>query len=243
MKIIIAMGAAALAAAMLAEPGIAESPAVAPPAGEEGPSTGRAWLDAVEASLLEVNGRALRLLPVPGRDNAFGTEDGQVFVFHAGLSTVWHLDAETVEDAAEADVIGTAALLREETPEGGRILALWNRGAVNEFAWPLPLPEFEVARELHPLTVMHDALLSGPLARRVAGVPAGWRFRPDGLVLPEDPEAEVRTATLWRSDGHRIVVEHADGFVVWVALDKLLRALAKAPSASSAAETGEERER
>ena len=241
MKSIIALFAATLVAAMLAGSGSAESPTLAPAAGAESTSTARAWLDAVEARLLELDGRALRLLPVPGRDDAFGTEDGQVFVFHAGLATVWHLDAETVEEAAEADVIGTASLLREETPLGGRILALWNGGAANEFVWPLPLPEFEAASEPHPLTVAHDALLSAPLARGIAEIPAGWRFLADGLVLPEDPEVEVRTATLWWSDGHSVVVEHADGFVVRIRLEDLVRALANAPSASSAAETDEGR--
>ncbi|MDE0694949.1 MAG: hypothetical protein OXH76_03840 [Boseongicola sp.] len=211
-------------------------PVMSASAGASGPSTARAWLDAVEASLLEVDGRALQLLPVPGREEAFGTEDGQVFVFHSRLSTVWQLDAETVEEAAEAGVIGTASLLREETPEGGRILALWNGGAVNEFVWPLPLPQFEVASELHPLAVAHDALLSAPLARRVAEIPAGWRFRPDGLVLPEDPEFEVRTATLWRSDGHTVLVEHADGFVVRIRLEDLVRALGNEPADPAAAE-------
>lgn len=215
--------AAALAVSLL-------SPTVAHAAGEGDPSTARAWLDAVETRLVEADGRALRLLPVPGRKDAFGTAEGQVFVFHAGLSTFWLLDAETVEDAAEAPVLGTAALLREETEAGGRLLALWLGGAVNEFAWPMPLPEFEVARERHPLAVKHDALLSAPLARRAAGVPAGWRFRPDGLVLPGDPDAEIRTATLWRSDGHRIAIEHADGFVVRIALDDLVRALSQAPA-------------
>lgn len=211
-------------------------PVMAPAAGEGGLSTARAWLDAVEARLLEADGRALRLLPVPGRENAFGTEDGQVFVFHAGLSTVWHLDSETVADAGEADVIGTAALLREESLEGGRILAHWLGGAVNAFAWPLPVPEFEVARERHPLAIRHDALLSAPLARPVAGLPAGWRFRTDGLVLPGDPDVEVLTATFWRSDGDRVVIEHADGAVVRIALDELVAAIMNAPAGSGATE-------
>lgn len=211
-------------------------PAVAPAAGEGGLSTARAWLDAVEARLLEADGKALRLLPVPGRENAFGTEDGQVFVFHAGLSTVWHLDSETVADAGEADVIGTAALLREESVEGGRILAHWLGGAVNEFAWPLPVPEFEAATERHPLAIRHDALLSAPLARPVAGLPASWRFRTDGLVLPGDPDVEVLTATFWRSDGDRVVIEHADGAVVRVALDELVAAIRNEPDAPAAAD-------
>ena len=217
--------AAAIAVALL-------SPAATPATGGGGPSTARAWLDAVEARLVAANGRALRLLPVPGREDAFGTEDGQVFVFHSGLSTVWHLDAETAADAGDATVLGTAALLREETGEDGRLLALWRGGVVNAFAWPLPLPEFEVARERHPLSVMHDALLSAPLARPVAGLPAGWRFRSDGLVLPGDAEAEVRTVTLWRSDGQRTVIEHADGSVVRIALDELVAAIRNEPAAS-----------
>ena len=230
------LAAATLAAAMLAGGGsAADSPAQAPAAGTESPSTARAWLDAVEARLLESDGRALRLLQVPGREDAFGTEDGQVFVFHAGLSTVWHLDAETVADADEADVIGTAALLREDTEDGGRLLALWVGGAVNEFIWPLPLPEFEAATERHPLAVKHDALLSAPLARMAAGIPAGWRFRPDGLVLPEDPEADVSTATLWRSEGNWVAIELADGFAVRIALDDLVRSIGKAPAGAEAA--------
>ena len=217
------------------------SPVMAVAAAAGGPSTAQAWLAAVEARLVEADGRALRLLSGPGRADASGTGGGPVIVFHAPLSTMWVLDAESLAGAGDAKVVATAALLREETGEDGRLLVLWRNGALDEAGWPQPLPEFEVARERHPLAVMHDALLSAPLARRAAGIPSGWRFRPDGLVLPGDPEAEVRTATLWRSDGHRIVVEHADGFVVWIALENLLRALAKAPPAEPAADEGEGR--
>ena len=212
------------------------SPVMAVAAAAGGPSTAQAWLDAVEARLVEAEGRALRLLSGPGRADASGTGGGPVIVFHAPLSTMWVLDAESLAEAGDAEVVATAALLREDTEEGGRLLVAWRNGAVDEAGWPQPLPEFEAARERHPLAVMHDALLSAPLARRAAGIPAGWRFRPDGLVLPGDPEAEVRTATLWRSAGHWIAVEHADGFVILIALDELVAAIRNAPARSGAAE-------
>lgn len=213
-------------------------PVMAVAAGATGPSTARAWLDAVEARLVEADGRALRLLSGPGRADASGTGGGPVIVFHAPLSTMWVLDADSVAEAGDAEVVATAALLREDTEEGGRLLVAWRNGAVDEAGWPQPLPEFEVARERHPLAVMHDALLSAPLARHTAGIPAGWRFRPDGLVLPGDPEAEVRTATLWRSVGHWIAVEHADGFVILIALDDLADAIRNEP-AEPAVDEGE----
>lgn len=216
--------AVALAAAVLVTP-----PAAA--VGVAAPSTAREWLDAVAARLLEVSGRAALLLPVPGHEDTFGTEDGPVaFVFHAPLSTMWVLDADSISDAERADVRATAVLLREETADGGRLRALWRGGAATDFVWPLPVPELDAASERHPLAVKHDLLLSAPLARPVAGLPAGWRFFADGLVLPDDPEAEVETATLWRSDGDRIVIEHADGRVTKIPLDELIAAISSAPA-------------
>ncbi len=227
--------AVALAAAVL----------VAPPAtavGAAAPSTAREWLDAVEARLLEVSGRAALLLPVPGHEDTFGTRDGPIaFVFHAPLSTMWVLDAGSIADAEGADVRASAVLLREETADGGRLRALWRDGAVTDFVWPLPVPELDAASVRHPLAVKHDLLLSAPLARPVAGLPAGWRFFADGLVLPDDPEAEVETATLWRSDGDLIVIEHADGRVAKIPLDDLIAAIRGVPSTTGDPEEGESR--
>ena len=201
-------------------------------AGLAAPATARAWLDAIEQQLVEINGKAALLLPVTGHEAAFGTEDGPVaFVFHAQLSTMWVLDADSIMDAERAEVRATAVLLREETADGGRLRALWRGGAVTDFVWPLPVPEFEAAVGLHPLGVKHNLLLSAPLARPVDGLPAGWRFFADGLVLPDDPETEVDTATLWRSDGDWIVIEHADGRLTRIPLDELIAAIRGAPAA------------
>lgn len=216
---------AALAAAVLIAP-------TAMAIGPSEPSTARAWLDAIEQQLVEVNGKATLLLPVPGHEGTFGTEDGPVaFVFHAPLSTMWVLDADSIADAERADVRATAVLLREETAGGGRLRALWRGGTVTDFVWPLPVPEFEAAVGLHPLAVKHSMLVSAPLAHPVAGLPAGWQFFADGVVLPDDPVTEVDTATLWRSDGNQIVIEHADGRVTRIPLDELIAAIKGAPAA------------
>ena len=219
----------ALAAAVL----IAPAPTAV---GLEATSTARAWLDAIEQQLVEINGKAALLLPVPGHEGTFGTEDGPVaFVFHAPLSTMWVLDADSIADAERADVRATAVLLREVTADGGRLRALWRGGAVTDFVWPLPVPEFEAAVGLHPLGVKHNLLLSATLARPVAGLPAGWRFFADGLVLPDGPETEVDTATLWRSDGDWIVIEHADGRVTRIPLEELIAAIKGTPAAPNGA--------
>ncbi len=198
---------AALAAAMLLA-----STAVA--TGASGRSTARAWLDGVEARLIAVSGRAARLVPPPGHEGAFDVDDGPVFVVHAPLSTVWILDAETVADAGRARVVDTATLRREETGNGGNLRVIWRDGPAADFVWPLPLPEFRVAAESHPLAIFHDRLLSRSLAAPLGDVPPGSRFvpvvtsGPGGIV--ERPDSPTR-ATLWESLGDRIAVTHPDG--------------------------------
>ena len=187
------------------------------PAGSAGTadaSAARAWLDGVETRLVAASGRAARLVPPPGHEDAFDVEDGPVFVFHAPLSTVWILDAATVAGAAEAGVVDTATLRREENANGASLRVLWRDGPAADFDWPLPLPEFHVAGERHPLAKFHDRLLSRPLARSFAGLPEGSRFvpvvtsGPGGVV--NRPDVPSR-ATLWESLGDRIAITHPDG--------------------------------
>ena len=183
-------------------------------AGAAGSSAARAWLDGVEARLVEASGRAARLVPPPGHEDAFDVDDGPVFVIHAPLSTVWILDAETVADAGNARVVDTAALRREETGNGGSLRVIWRDGPAADFDWPLPLPEFRVAAERHPLAAFHDRLLSGSLAAALGDVPRGSRFVPTVTSGPggvvERPDSPAR-ATLWESLGDRIAVTHPDG--------------------------------
>ena len=200
---------ATLAAAML----------LASPVGLAGPAdasaaAARAWLDGVETRLVAASGQAARLVPPPGHEDAFDVEDGPVFVFHAPLSTVWILDAATVADAAEARVVDTATLRREETANGGSLRVLWRDGPAADFDWPLPLPEFRVSGERHPLAEFHDRLLARPLGRSFAGLPEGSRFfpvvvsGPGGIV--ERPDSPGRV-TLWQSFGSLIAITHPDG--------------------------------
>jgi len=226
-----AMAAALAAAALSAAPGMVTS---APAAGADGdaravrvtapsiapstvPSSPRAWLDGVERLLAGVSGRAARLVPPAGMEDGF---ESPVFVFFAPLSTVWILDAETVGDAAASEVTDTAALLREETGEGGRLHVLWRRGPTATLEWPLPLPELRAAPETHPLAALHGRLLSAPLASPLGGLPAGSRFTavaaggPGGIVGRPAGAADGRErATLWESFGDHIAVTHPDGSV------------------------------
>ena len=198
--------AAVLAAAML----------LASPVGPAGASAAaaRAWLDGVETRLVAASGRAVRLVPPPGHEDSFDVDEGPVFVFHAPLSTVWILDAATVAEAAEARVVDTATLRREESANGGSLRVLWRDGPAADFDWPLPLPEFRVAGERHPLAKFHDRLLSRPLARSFAGLPEGSRFfpvvtsGPGGVVERTDGPSR---ATLWESLGDYIAITHPDG--------------------------------
>ena len=182
--------------------------------GASGPATARAWLDGVEARLVAASGRAARLVPPPSHEDAFDVEDGPVFVVHAPLSTVWILDAETVADAGKARVVDTATLRREETGNGGSLRVIWRDGPAADFDWPLPLPEFRVADEHHPLAAFHDRLLSKALASPLGNLPADSRFvpvvtsGPGGIVERPDSPARV---TLWESFGDRISVTHPDG--------------------------------
>ena len=178
------------------------------------PATAQAWLDGVEARLVAASGRAARLVPPPGHEDAFDVDDGPVFVVHAPLSTVWILDAETVADAGKAGVVDTATLRREESGNGGSLRVIWRDGPAADFEWPLPLPEFRVAAERHPLAAFHDRLLSRSLAAPLGDVPPGSRFvpvvtsGPGGIV--ERPDSPTRV-TLWESLGDRIAVTHPDG--------------------------------
>ena len=189
------------------------------PVGLAGPvdastAAARAWLDGVETRLVAASGRAARLVPPPGHEDSFDVDDGPVFVFHAPLSTVWILDATTVAGAAEAGVVDTATLRREENANGGSLRVLWRDGPAADFDWPLPLPEFRVAVERHPLAKFHDRLLSSALAAPLGNLPAGSRFvpvvvsGPGGIVeRPDSPER----VTLWESFGDRIAITHPDG--------------------------------
>ena len=183
-------------------------------AGPAGPSTARAWLDGVETRLVALSGKAARLVPPPGHEDAFDVRDGPVFVFHAPLSQVWILDAETIPESDGAAVVDTAALLREEDGKGGRVRVIWREGPTADFDWPLPLPAFRVAAERHPLSAFHDRLLSLPLSSALGNLPVGSRFvpvvatGPGGIV--ERPDVAERV-TLWESLGDRIAVTHPDG--------------------------------
>ena len=223
-----AIMAAALAAAMLP----AVTPAAAP---SMTPSSPRAWLDGVERRLAEASGRAARLVPPSGMEDGPYAES-PVFVFFAPLSTAWVLDAETVGDAADAEVTATAALLREETGEGGRLHVLWRYGPTATLEWPLPLPELRVSPETHPLAALHDRLLSAPLSAPLGRLPAGSRFTavaaggPGGIVerpgAPDSAPGGPRRATLWESFGDHLAVTHPDGSVTfhgWGATDAALR--------------------
>ena len=182
--------------------------------GAADPATARAWLDGVEARLIAASGRAARLVPPPGHEDAFDVDDGPVFLIHAPLSTVWILDAETVADAGKAGVVDTATLRREESGNGGSLRVIWRDGPAADFDWPLPLPEFRVSAERHPLAEFHDRLLSKPLGSPLGDLPAGSRFvpvvvsGPGGIVERLDNPARV---TLWESLGDRIAVTHPDG--------------------------------
>ena len=196
-------GKTALSAALAATMPLASA---AGAAGAAGASTARAWLDGVEARLVEASGRAARLVPPPCHEDAF--------VVHAPLSAVWILDAETVADAGKVRGVDTAILRREETGNGGSLRVIWRDGPAADFDWPLPLPEFRVAGERHPLAAFHDRLLSGPLAAALGNVPRGSRFvpvvagGPGGILERSDSPSR---ATLWESLGDRIAVTHPDG--------------------------------
>ena len=174
----------------------------------------RAWLDGIETRLVAASGRAARLVPPPGHEDSFDVEDGPVFVFHAPLSTVWILDAESVAEAVDAKVVDTGTVRREENANGGSLRILWRDGPAADFDWPLPLPELRVAGERHPLAKFHGRLLARPLGGSFAGLPEGSRFSPvvtsgpGGVV--ERPDGPSR-ATLWESLGDYIAITHPDG--------------------------------
>ena len=135
-------------------------------------------------------------------------------VFYAPLSVFWLLDAT----APEPTVQDTVHLTRSEN----RIFA--TRNGVTLLVGPEMLTQDSPGSDAvqHPLARFHDRLLSVPLARPLAGLPAGSRFDPGGTLR----QPGATRAGLWESHGDHIVITRSDGrseTFHWSTLDAALK--------------------
>jgi len=160
------------------------------------PGSPEAALDTFERRLAASHGQLLTLT-LSGRERKV--------VFYAPFSAVWLLD-ETGDG-----VDSTARLTRT------RDHLYLDRGNTIQLVSVQGSTQSSASKARHPLATFHDRLLSQPLARSIAGLPAGSRFvtrhaEPGGLVLhPGDAALQPAGATLWRSLGDHIVIQHGTG--------------------------------
>ena len=106
----------------------------------------------------------------------------------------------------------------------------WGDANPATLAWPDRLPDVIETGRAQPLGRFHDRLLTLPLARPIAGLPAGARFEaPAGssrMGLVRIPGDTGGIATLWQSLGNHIVITKPDGqtsTLRWQELDAALK--------------------
>ena len=167
-----------------------------------GPGSPEAWLEGIERRLVGLSGLPLEVRPAP-------EAEVRHYVFYAPLAAAWRLAGPGTE-------VSRAGRVRAVVTERGHFAAVfWETGEITSLEWPAELPEISPAGNgPHPLAAFHDRLLSKPLARSFAGLPAGSRFvpvvasGPGGTVERPDSPAQ---ATLWESLGDLIAITHPDG--------------------------------
>ena len=199
-----ALGLAALAAAspsLGAAAGDRAGAAPEPPAQEAG-----IWLAANSALFRLHSGRRIRLA------------SGADVVPYGPLSALWILNGRTDSPVARAGRVSA-----QRSAASAAVTVRWEDGTESALIWPELPPEIARVGGIHPLARFHDRLLALPLARSVAGIPAGARFRPDGTVaLP----AGVHPVSLrWRSLGDAVEITDASGHtdeLAWTEVDAAL---------------------
>lgn len=173
------------------------------------------WLDRIERVMVAQSGRVLAIPTRAASDSASGSSTEATplhMVFYAPLSALWILAGPP----PETEVVRSATMHRGNL-RGGFITITWGMGEITTLGGPEDMPTWQ-SGDYHPLAVLHDRLLAGPISRPLAALPPDSRFRASGVVeLPdrmEGPGDTSRAATLWASLGDHIVVTHPDGRVV-----------------------------
>ncbi|MYE10511.1 MAG: hypothetical protein F4X99_02380 [Gammaproteobacteria bacterium] len=195
------------------------------------------WIEKILAGWRDADGRALRSwsrTDVPASRGAF--------VFYAPLSAVWELDTPDLAKTADAHVHAAHRVSWIMDADGRGASLHWHirgGGTMAAFGWPELLPEYDEAKERHPLAVKHDRLLSQALTKEFAELPVGSRFGADGTVRPPDgthEEAGGKCAAVglirkefasatWRSEGSTVEIVWSDGSGTRVWLDDLVAAM------------------
>ena len=199
------------------------------------------WVDRTVDVWRKADGRALRRWDKT--DFPASRSRGATFVIYEPLWAFWELfETDDLEEAAGARVHDGSQRYVASTADGKNAL-LCRHGldacGLTGTGWPALLPEYDVAKERHPLAVKHDRLLSEALVRDFEELPAGTRFDADGTVrFPEGGDGAPvgrcgllgvlpgdLAARTWDSRGDSIWITRADGSRIGYWLDPLLEAM------------------
>ena len=134
------------------------------------------------------------------------------------LSALWILNGRPDSPVARA---GRVSAQRSAT--SAAVTVRWEDGTESAVIWPELPPEIARIGDVHPVARFHDRLLALPLARGIAGIPAGARFLADGTVAW--PAGVHPVSLSWRSLGDAVEITDASGHtdeLAWTELDAAL---------------------